>query len=313
MSAYASWCGTPAADNPCLVKIMPGVYDIGTSYINMHAYIDIEGSGENVTRIKGNNSVSNAGVVNGASNAELRFLTLEQTGGAADAVAIFNSSAAVKITNVTVIASGGTGHNYGIYNYDPSTPSMQILSNVTVKVTGSGLSLNYGVYNTTSSPLMTNMAITVSGGNQTWGIYNSPASVALTNTRINASGGTLYNVAIFYDSSLSSEIRDVTMNVSGGSWSIGVWTSSSTILMANDRINVSGGSDQTIGVYSAGSSSIKINHSIIKSSATTVGVDSGGAAYIGASQLDGGAVTGSVTCAGVYNENFVLSASPVCP
>jgi hypothetical protein len=160
---------------------------------------------------------------------------------------------------------------------------------------------------------MTNMAITVSGGNQTWGIYNSPASVALTNTRINASGGTLYNVAIFYDSSLSSEIRDVTMNVSGGSWSIGVWTSSSTILMANDRINVSGGSDQTIGVYSAGSSSIKINHSIIKSSATTVGVDSGGAAYIGASQLDGGAVTGSVTCAGVYNENFVLSASPVCP
>jgi hypothetical protein len=53
MGAYNLWCGAPSATNPCLLKIMPGVYDIGTSPVAMQPYIDIEGSGQNVTVITG--------------------------------------------------------------------------------------------------------------------------------------------------------------------------------------------------------------------------------------------------------------------
>ena len=45
--------GVPRTATPCLLKIMPGVYDVGTNSITMQPYIDIEGSGENSTVIQG--------------------------------------------------------------------------------------------------------------------------------------------------------------------------------------------------------------------------------------------------------------------
>ena len=78
MGAYGSWCGTPSATTPCLLKIMPGVYDIGAFTVVMQPYIDIEGSGQNVTVITGTVGSGSwpptNGVLNGANNAEIHFL-----------------------------------------------------------------------------------------------------------------------------------------------------------------------------------------------------------------------------------------------
>lgn len=76
---------------------MPGVYDIGTNSLVMQAYVDIEGSGENVTKITGTlspNEGTTYGVVLGASNAEIRFLTVENTGTGTYTDAIYNSNGA---------------------------------------------------------------------------------------------------------------------------------------------------------------------------------------------------------------------------
>jgi hypothetical protein len=86
---------TDAGDtNPYLVKIMPGVYDIGGATVQMKPYVDIEGSGPHTTKITGtvseyecNPSVPTDcrpkyGVVTGASQAELRFLSVGNTGAA---------------------------------------------------------------------------------------------------------------------------------------------------------------------------------------------------------------------------------------
>jgi len=78
MNDLSTWCGTPSATNPCLLKIMPGVYDIGTTSLQMKQYVDLEGSGEKVTKIDG--SVFDNGVIIGASNSEIRSLTVRSTG-----------------------------------------------------------------------------------------------------------------------------------------------------------------------------------------------------------------------------------------
>jgi hypothetical protein len=86
MAALATWCGIPSSTNPCLLKIMPGVYDIGNNSLQMQPYVDIEGSGEKVTVISGSlssNQTSLAvtnGLLNGANNAEVRFITIKNIG-----------------------------------------------------------------------------------------------------------------------------------------------------------------------------------------------------------------------------------------
>ena len=168
MNDFANWCGEPSLTNPCLLKIMPGFYDIGTSSVVMKRYVDIEGSGENVTKIKGNSSSD--GVVLGASNAEIRFLSVQNTGGGAHAVAISNYLESPKITNVTAIASGGTTESIGI-EIDHSQDFALTARNVTVIV--SGTTINYGISNIDSNPTLINMNIKASGGSQNYGVYDS--------------------------------------------------------------------------------------------------------------------------------------------
>ena len=65
-----------------LVKIMPGIYDLGTTPLSMKSFIDIEGSGKNVTVLKGSvatfngNASDGPGLINGANNSELRNLSV---------------------------------------------------------------------------------------------------------------------------------------------------------------------------------------------------------------------------------------------
>jgi hypothetical protein len=80
-AAAVASIGDASAANPYVVRIMPGVYTLTTPLV-MKAYVDIEGSGRNVTVLEGSITVPGAnlsdgpGLVNGANHAELRHLTV---------------------------------------------------------------------------------------------------------------------------------------------------------------------------------------------------------------------------------------------
>jgi hypothetical protein len=183
MTNYASWCPSLSATNPCLLKIMPGVYNVGSSSVVMQQYIDIEGSGEKITKITGTNET---GTVLGESNAEIRFITIENTSTGSNTRAIYNAfSKSPSILHVTATASGGN-YSQGVFNYTAS-PTM-----VHVTATGSGVTYSYGVYNGQySSPVMTDVTATASGGSEeAFGVYNTSSSPVMTNLTATASGGT---------------------------------------------------------------------------------------------------------------------------
>jgi hypothetical protein len=105
-----------SADKPALLKIEPGIYDLGSSTLQMKPYIDIEGSGEGVTKLLGaRRGDLNAGAINGADNAELRLLSITVASGTgAFAVAILNSNASPHITHVTASSDGDTSYAIAI-------------------------------------------------------------------------------------------------------------------------------------------------------------------------------------------------------
>ena len=248
-----------SATNPYLIKLGPGIYDIGTSSLHMKEYVDIEGSGEKTTKITGAVTHSGPpitnGTINGASNAELRFLTVENTGVGTYTVALMNSSASPSILHVTVSVSGGTTSSYGVLNVN-SSPKM---TNVTARASG-GTPNNLGVYNTYSSPVMTNVTASGSGGFINYGVYN---------------------------------------------------TTSSSPIMTNVTASGTGGTTG-YGVFNRTSGTIKINHSVIIGTTSTINNGTGVTTRVSNTQLDGGAVSnaGTLTCVGAYDENYVaLSTS----
>lgn len=256
MNNLSTWCGTPSATNPCLLKIMPGVYNIGTNRLQMQQYVDIEGSGENTTKITGN--IDGFGVVSGASNAEIRFLTIEskQTGGYFG-LAISNTGASPKITNVTAIASGGNYTNYGIINGGNSAP---IIMNATIIVSGAPYDA-YGILNTgtSPSPIITNVTVNVSGGwndRYVYGIYNvQEARATIRNVTVTASSPRGLSMGIRNE---GNPITKIDQSVITGQYAVYNSTGATTYIGYTrlDNPVYNGGILKCIGVYDSNYDSI---------------------------------------------------------
>jgi hypothetical protein len=230
--------------NRYLIYVAPGVY---SEQVTMKPYVDIEGSGELTTRITYTGSPSsNNGTLLGADNAELRFLTVENTGGNAFAVPIYNSGVNPRLTRITASGSGGTNYSYGVYNTNSSSP---IMTDVTAIATGPWY--NNGVYNNSSSPTMTNVTASGSGGWTNYGVYNRSSSPTMTNATAYASGGTSGNHGVYNTDSSSPTMTNIIASASGGANSYGVYNSHSSPTMTNSTVSASGGTSGNHGLYNS--------------------------------------------------------------
>lgn len=315
MSDYIAWCGTSSASNPCLLKIMPGVYDVGFNYIRMQPYIDIEGSGENTTVITGTNGSGfdlSFGLVNGASNAELRYITIKNTGAASYTTALGCSSASPKVTNVTLITSGGD-FSIGMLNVNSSP----VLSNVTVNVVGRTTAT--GISNSSSSPTISNTTAKASGAtNRNVGIFNTnPTSLTVMNNVVSSAAGGIDNMGV-YNVGCSPTMTNVSSSASGGTNSYGVYNDSASTSMNGVTAGASGGT-KNYGLYNYLTGSITYTTSIDRSTfeGATNSIYTNSDKYtvrVGASKLTGGTVdsVGNYICVAVYNGSTYTSLGVAC-
>ncbi|MFL5804330.1 MAG: hypothetical protein ACJ8CR_21620 [Roseiflexaceae bacterium] len=215
LAALASIAAT--AHDPCLLTIAPGVYDLGTLPLRMCAYVDIEGAGETATRLIANIGVSNSGTVVGADDAELRRLTIENTGGGAFAVAIFNDGVAPRLSRLTAEASGGLA-SYGVYNCNGAAPAMSH-----VRALAAGRRCTIGIYNDGAAPIMTHVSATAAGGYVSYGIYNRDgAAPVMTHVRATAGCGDR-TFGIYNEQDTWPTMIDVTARALGGIDNIDVY------------------------------------------------------------------------------------------
>ena len=230
--------------NRYLIVIEPGAYDIGGNFLQMKSYVDITGYGEDAVTITGNIDGDDTGVVKGADNAALLRLTVTNTGGGTDAIAIYNDGSSPTLTHVKATASGGGGKNIGVANYG-SSPKM---TSVTAEAIGGNE--GYGVYNNASSPTMIDVTASASLANSAnYGVHNTfNASPKMMYVTASATGdyGTKYGVANIFLS--DAEMNNVTIEASGVNINYGVYNVGSGPPMTNVNAEASGGS-YNYGVY----------------------------------------------------------------
>jgi hypothetical protein len=188
ISAALSSITDNSAANRYLIYVAPGTY---TETVTMKEYVDIEGAGELMTKITQVGSAGgDTGTVVGASNAELRFLTVENTGGDSFAIAIHSDSTSPHLTHVTAKSSGGTGNTIGVDNVNSSST---LMNNVTVILSAS-VGLNGGVYALDgASPTINNSVIQASGGIGIINIGTITATVLVNSSQISSTNQTIYN------------------------------------------------------------------------------------------------------------------------
>ncbi|MDG1786391.1 MAG: hypothetical protein P8H61_10750, partial [Ilumatobacter sp.] len=245
------------ATKPYVIKIAPGTYT-ENSNVAMKNYVDVEGSGQDVTTIKcacSNVSpdASSAVISAGAINAEIRHLTINNTsGGGSFGNGLFTESVtdgSFSMLHVTATATGGSDHNSGVLNYSSSSPTM---NNVTAIAEAADGKRNYGVYNISSSPTMNNVTATATGTSYSYGVYNTGSSPTMNNVTATATGGTgSYGV---YNEDSTVKIRNSSLT---GTFSIQTDGQQTAYLAHTTLDGTVGPVTECFGVYNA--SFVEIN------------------------------------------------------
>lgn len=179
-----------SASKPYLLYIEPETYDLGNRTLQMKPFVDIQGSGELNTTITSNvtSDDGSAGTVEGADNAEMRFLTVQNPGTNSEVgfrISILNDSGSPQFTHVRAETSGGdTGFHIGVSNTGNARPTM---TNVTASASGNGD--NVGVQISGGSTTMTDSTATASGGrNIDMAVQIITGSVAIRQSQLSATG-----------------------------------------------------------------------------------------------------------------------------
>ncbi len=134
-------------DHPYLVWVAPGVY---AETVTMKDYVDVQGAGQQATRITATGfGVGTAGTLTTANHSELRDLTVENTGGAAYATAIFINGTAPHLTGITALASGDGNISAAIFSDASASP---VIDHAILQARGGGFN-HYALYSRGSSIL----------------------------------------------------------------------------------------------------------------------------------------------------------------
>lgn len=173
-----------------------------------------------------------------------------------------------------------------------------------------------GMYNEAMSPRVANVNIAIAvaglGVSSAYGMHNVSSAVSVTNSTISVSGGTGSNTGIYNYNSTPAVLSNLSITVSGTA-SRGIYNNQSSMTLRNSYVD--GGLWGIANTLISGYYTVSIQNSQI--SGSTNAVYSSSPSYtvrIGGSYLVGGPVSGgtTTTCAGVYDENYVFSAS-MCP
>lgn len=294
----------PSARFRWLVKIEPGVYELGGNPLAMRQFVDIEGGGIAATTLRGNVGPAsgaaaredlssadsrvegeagglNQGLIAGASNAELRQLTVECVPTAAQpaCMAMLNENASPSLANLRLrVTEPSNGSHWGMRNYDAAP----VLDHVEIEVSGAQNGDNYGLVNVGESFQtvidLRNSTIAVSGAEATnnWAVVNRRFAQVhpVLNSTLTATGGINAAGLLYTDAGFSGDfyVQHSTITASGGSAeSIGINQRDSGDDSVRPIIQLSSISGDTHGILMSLNNSVVVEDSELFGNQLAVG------------------------------------------
>lgn len=225
-----------SASNPYLIKIMPGVYDVTGSTINLKSYVYVEGSGVSNTIIKSdaipsiNNFIFDASniISSALSNISLKVISSVAV-GPIFAVSSNNSNIVFNNIDIEIVADGATTYNrIGIQNNKGNVE----IRNVKIVIKSNTAGGSFGIVNH-DDIIVENTTVNIInsyvGGATTQGIalFQGPSSIINTSISVtansnaigiesgNCSGQCIPSIAEIQNSKIQSTAKSIEI-VNGG-------------------------------------------------------------------------------------------------
>lgn len=230
---------TASATNPWLLKIEPGIYDLGANQLIAKDYVDIEGSGRGITIItssaQGNGGPGATVLVNSGTHAEIRDLTIKNT-SAGMGRGIYALSNDLRLTRVNVdVDTVDQSVAVDIINSSPHLSNMIIkirtgrwgatglamwssssrVEHLEVQISSSNSDAVGIVIGGSSYPSLSKVSVNLQSSLTAFGVVFSGGNPLLANCEIHVSGGTTLNTGIFSKNAGTAHVQDCFVSVSG--------------------------------------------------------------------------------------------------
>jgi hypothetical protein len=185
----------PSGGNPWLIRLGPGIYDLGSGSLTLPAYTALEGAGQDITVITATGYADTAhGTVIMGDHGKLSRLNVNNTGGNSDEIAVLLPSLATKVAldHVTLTGSNpsnASGIAYGLYANSNTSFS---LVDCEVTVHGAFSNLGLSAASSTDESRLDGVRVNIYGANGSglsWGFWGNGASPVISNSRVYVSGG----------------------------------------------------------------------------------------------------------------------------
>lgn len=324
-----------STNNRFLVQLEPGIYDLGDQNLVMKDWVSLAGAGVDATLIRGNGNPAgptplDRGLIQGAHSNELRDLTVRAfpTQSRPYLVPIFLTDATpgaapvdTRIYRVRTQAFGSDIYCGGIFGLFTQSviEDVEVRSACPAQATGI---IFQGSAN--AAPLLRRVDVAASSNGSpsnwtAWGVAvlnpaSYPRSIRIEDSAISASGGSTA-IGLYFDAPSAESVSVVDSTITGRNAatdshgaSIG-GAASLTMQFVHSRFHAEAESGNAVGIVN-GSTLLRLQNSVVSGATNTI--VGGLGTSVGASALEGGPVSGSVTCAGVYDENFAFFPS-TCP
>ena len=304
----------PSASNPWLIRVGPGIYDLGAGSLALPVYTALEGAGRDITVVAAAGYGGTAGTVIMADHGKLSRLTVANAGSAGFEIAVYLPASASKVAleHVTLEASSpSNASGYALGLFADGTTSFSL---VDCDVTVHGAHNNFGIKAFTSSDesRLDGVRVNVYGSNPSgtsYGFWGSGASAVITNSRFYVSDGSPQYGVYAAGAGGALDLRNSEVYTYGaGSIAVSIDTINATLL--GDLISSPAYGVATGGAGGGGSADI--SNCNIKGGTYWLLNASGFTVAVGASKLVGGTFSGGVvSCFGNYTGSAFLAST--CP
>ncbi|WPB77241.1 collagen-like protein [Archangium violaceum] len=297
-----------SAEEPWLLFVEPGVYDLGTQGIQLRPYIHVQGAGQQLTTVR--SSAAGPTVVT-ADHTELRSLTVEHLGGSGEAVALSNPSSLFRARDVVAVAREGSSRTVGLLSTAGAGPGGFERVQVSA-VSSRGDTVGFSCDG--CSVKVSGSTFLAQGGARATGVSVRGGAMELWDSSAMGQGG---SEALGVEAE-GSRLVLVRAEVSGsdGGVSVGLRLASSPASVRDSTLSGSGPSGQQARALetlrSDSAQLVDVQRSTLSGTTQTLRSAEGYSIRIASSQLRGGKADGNgiVSCNGCYDENFHSSASP---